>query len=139
MALDFGNKTVNDGATAQGRLSASEFNSLVAAVNANETTIGAKADKVQEVEVTEATPTQELAPNTMYKFTGSVTSLTLTLGTPIDGIANIYAFSFVAGAANPTISLPASVTIDGTPSIAAGDYVEFNIMNNIALFKVVSI
>ncbi len=91
------------------------------------------------VEVAGATPTQALAPNTFYKFTGSVTSLTLTLGTPIDGIANIYAFSFVAGQADPVISLPASVTIDGTPSIASGDYVEFNIMNNVAIFKVVSI
>ena len=91
------------------------------------------------VEVSGTTPTQTLAPNTFYKFTGAVTSLTLTLGTPTDGIANIYAFSFVAGADNPTISLPASVTIDGTPSIAQGDYVEFSIMNNVAIFKVVTI
>ena len=91
------------------------------------------------VEVAGTTPTQTLAPNTFYKFTGAVTSLTLTLGTPISGITNIYAFSFVAGAANPTISLPASVTIDGTPSIAQGDYVEFSIMNNVAFFKVVTI
>lgn len=93
----------------------------------------------QVVEVAGASPTQTLAPNTFYQFTGAVTSLTLTLGTPIDGIANIYAFSFVAGADNPTISLPASVTIDGTPSIAQGDYVEFSIMNNVAIFKVVTI
>ena len=95
--------------------------------------------RVPLVEVSGTTPTQTLAPNTFYKFTGQVTSLTLTLGTPIDGIANIYAFSFVAGADNPTISLPASVTIDGTPSIAQGDYVEFSIMNNVAFFKVVTI
>lgn len=91
------------------------------------------------VEVAGATPTQTLTPNTFYKFTGAVTSITLTLGTPITGITNIYAFSFVAGQADPVISLPASVTIDGTPSIAAGDYVEFNIMNNVAIFKVVTI
>lgn len=91
------------------------------------------------IEVTGATPTQTLAPNTFYKFTGQVTSLTLTLGTAITGITNIYAFSFTAGADNPTISLPASVTIDGTPSISAGNYVEFSIMNNVAFFKVVSI
>lgn len=95
--------------------------------------------RVPLVEVTGTTPTQTLAPNTSYKFTGAVTSLTLTLGTPIDGITNIYAFSFTAGADNPTISLPASVTIDGTPSISQGDYVEFSIMNNVALFKVVTI
>lgn len=91
------------------------------------------------IEVSGTTPTQTLAPNTFYKFISLPTSLTLTLGTPISGITNIYAFSFVAGAANPTISLPASVTIDGTPSIAQGDYVEFSIMNNVALFKVVTI
>lgn len=91
------------------------------------------------IEVGGTTPTQTLAPNTFYKFTGAVTSLTLTLGTPIDGITNIYAFSFVAGADNPTISLPSRVTIDGTPSIAQGDYVEFNIMNNVAIFKVITI
>lgn len=96
-------------------------------------------ENVRVYEVSGATPSTNLLPNAFYKFTGAVTSLTLTLGTPTDGITNIYAFSFVAGAANPTISLPASVTIDGTPSIASGDYVEFNIMNNVALFKVVTI
>lgn len=95
--------------------------------------------RVPLVEVSGATPTQTLAPNTFYKFTGSVTALTLTLGTAIAGIANIYAFSFVAGADNPTISLPASVTIDGTLSIASGDYVEFSIMNNVAKFSVVTL
>ena len=96
-------------------------------------------ENVRVFEVSGATPNTTISPNAFYKFTGAVTSLTLTLGTPISGITNIYAFSFVAGADNPTISLPASVTIDGTPSIAQGDYVEFNIMNNVALFKVVSI
>ena len=95
--------------------------------------------RVPLVEVAGTTPTQTLAPNTFYKFTGEVTALTLTLGTPIDEITNIYAFSFTAGADNPTISLPASVTIDGTPSIAQGDYVEFSIMNNVVIFKVVTI
>ena len=96
-------------------------------------------ENVRVYEVSGATPTTNLLPNAFYKFTGAVTSLTLTLGTPIDGITNIYAFSFVAGADNPTISLPASVTIDGTPSIASGDYVEFSIMNDVAIFKVVTI
>ena len=57
----------------------------------------------------------------------------------ITGITNIYAFSFVAGAASPTITLPVGLTIDGTPSIASGDYVEFSIMNNVAFFKVVTV
>lgn len=40
MALTFGNKIENEGATAQGRLTAAEFNTLVSAVNQNETDIG---------------------------------------------------------------------------------------------------
>ena len=39
MALNFGNKIENDGATAQGRLSAAEWNTLVSAVNQNESGI----------------------------------------------------------------------------------------------------
>ena len=45
MALDFGNKVENNGATAQGRLSAEEFNTLVAQVNTNETNIGNRTAK----------------------------------------------------------------------------------------------
>ena len=45
MALDFGNKVENNGATAQGRLSAEEFNTLVAQVNTNETNIGNRPAK----------------------------------------------------------------------------------------------
>ena len=95
-----------------------------------------KADNVTVVEVSGATPTQALAPNTFYKFTGSLTALTVTLGTPISGILNVYAFSFTAGAADVNVSLPQSVQCDDTLSNASGDYVEFSIVNNKATFKV---
>ena len=88
------------------------------------------------VEVSGATPTQTLARNTFYKFTGAVTSLTLTLGSEVSGITNIFAFSFTAGQDAPTITLPQSVTIADAPDIHSGDYVEFNIMNNKAIAKV---
>lgn len=88
------------------------------------------------VEVSGAAPTQTLSPNTFYKFTGAVTSLTLTLGSEVSGIANIFAFSFTAGADNPTISISPSVTIADTPDIHSGDYVEFNIMDGKAIAKV---
>lgn len=45
MALDFGNKVSNNGATSGGKLSAEEFNALVAAVNGNEEALGGKVDK----------------------------------------------------------------------------------------------
>lgn len=94
------------------------------------------AENVAVVEVSGATPTQELAPNTFYKFTGSVTSLTVTLGTAVNGIANIYAFSFYAATANPTITLPQGVQVADTPTIGQSDYVEFSIMDNKAIAKV---
>ena len=88
------------------------------------------------VEVAGATPTQQLARNTFYKFTGSVTALTITLGSEVAGVTNIYAFSFTAGVDNPTITLPPSVQIADAPDISSGDYVEFSIMNNKAIAKV---
>lgn len=88
------------------------------------------------VEVSGATPTQTLARNTFYKFTGAVTSLTLTLGSEVNGFTNIYAFSFTAGTDNPTITLPVGVTVADAPDIHSGDYVEFNIMDGKAIAKV---
>ena len=91
------------------------------------------------VSVAGATPTQTLARNTFYKFTGAVTSLTLTLGSEVSGITNIYAFSFTAGTDNPTITLPVGVTVADAPEIANGDYVEFSIMDGKAVAKVWSV
>lgn len=90
---------------------------------------------VAQVTVTGTTPTQQLARNTFYQF-GSVTSLTVTLGSAVSGISNIYAFGFTAGVDNPTITLPQGVQIADAPTIATGDYVEFSIVNNKAIAKV---
>lgn len=71
-----------------------------------------KADKVERIYIdADGAVTQELAPNTVYMFTGDLTSLTLTLGTPIDGIANIYQVFFKNGLTPVTLTLPASVDI----------------------------
>lgn len=98
---------------------------------------GEKGDsgQVPQVTVTGATPTQELAPNTFYVF-GSVTSLTVTLGSAVSGIANIYAFRFTAGQDNPTITLPSGVVCNQDLSLKTGDVCEFSIMDNQALFSV---
>ena len=89
-----------------------------------------------EIEVSGTSVTQILDPNKFYKFTGAVTSLTVTLGTAISGIVNMYAFSFVAGQASPNITLPNGVDYDEEPTIAQGDYVEFSIKDNKATAKV---
>lgn len=91
------------------------------------------------ISVSGATPTQQLQRNTFYKFTGAVTSLTLTLGSEVSGITNIFAFSFTAGQDNPTISISPSVTIADAPTISNGDYVEFSIMDGFAIAKVWSV
>lgn len=98
---------------------------------------GEKGDsgQVPQVTVAGATPTQQLAPNTFYQF-GSVTSLTVTLGSAVSGIANIYAFRFTAGVDNPTITLPQGVVINQDLSLKTGDVCEFSIMDNKALLSV---
>jgi hypothetical protein len=98
---------------------------------------GEKGDsgQVPQVIVSGATPTQELQPNTFYQF-GSVTSLTVTLGAAVSGIANIYAFRFTAGQDNPTITLPQGVVINKDLSLKTGDVCEFSIQDNLALFSV---
>lgn len=90
---------------------------------------------VAQVTVTGTTPTQQLARNTFYVF-GSVTSLTVTLGSAVSGIANIYAFRFTAGQDNPTITLPQDVVINQDLSLKTGDVCEFSIQDNLALFSV---
>jgi len=99
-------------------------------------TISGGNSNIPVVAVTGNTPTQQLTSNTFYKFTGSITSLTVTLGSEIATIVNIYAFSFSAGQDNPTIILPSGVECADTPDIKSGDYVEFSIMDGKAVAKV---
>ena len=94
------------------------------------------AKPVGVIAVAGATPTQTLSPNTFYKFTGAITSLTLTLGSEVSGIMNIYAFRFTAGVDNPTITLPQGVVINQDLSLKTGDVCEFSIQDNLALFSV---
>lgn len=93
------------------------------------------ATPVAVVEVSGATPTQALSPNTFYKFTTPVTSLTVTLGTPKSGVVNIYAFSFTAGGSSP-FALPTGVEwANGFElDLSEGDYCEVSIMDGIATF-----
>jgi hypothetical protein len=52
--------------------------------------------------------TTTLSPNKFYLW-GTVSSLTLTLGNEISGIANEYLFQFTSGTTATTLSLPTSV------------------------------
>lgn len=95
--------------------------------------ISGKADKVTIVTVsTTGAVTQALDPNKFYDFTGSPTSLTLTLNSGT-GLC-IYAGKFTAGTGFTNLSFPATVKVaDGAPSVEAGNTYEFSVMNNLLL------
>lgn len=86
--------------------------------------------------VPDNTAEQELAPNVLYIFSERTSTLTLTLGTPIVGIANEYHFFIVCGTTAPTINFPSGITWNGenAPKIAADKTYEISILNNIAAY-----
>ena len=86
--------------------------------------------------VPDSTAIQELAPNVLYIFETRTSTLTLTLGTPIVGIANEYHFFVVCGSTAPTINFPSGIAWNGgsAPTIAADKKYEISILNNIAAF-----
>ena len=95
--------------------------------------ISGKADVVPIVTVsTTGAVTQALDPNKFYSFTGSPTSLTLTL-TSGTGLC-VYAGKFTAGTGFSGLTLPSSVKEgDGIPTIEAGGTYEFSIVDNLLL------
>lgn len=86
--------------------------------------------------VQDNTAEQVLAPNVLYIFETRTSTLTLTLGTPIVGIANEYHFFIVCGTTAPTINFPSGITWNGenAPEIAADKTYEISILNNIAAY-----
>ena len=86
--------------------------------------------------VPDNTAEQVLAPNVLYFFETRTSTLTLTLGKPIDGIANEYHFFVVCGSTAPTINFPSGIAWNGknAPKIAADKTYEISILNNIAAY-----
>ena len=95
-----------------------------------------KAEKVTvETVSTSGSVTQALLPNKFYNFTGSLTSLTLTLtagnGTELD----VYAGKFIADSSGCSVTLPQTVTVaDSVPAIEGGNTYEFNIVDNVLIY-----
>lgn len=96
-----------------------------------------KADVPSLVEVTTSgAVSQALAPNTFYKFSGSLTSLTLTLTAGTGLVLYAGKFSTGSGWTNNGLSLPASVTeAAGNDEIAASKTYEFSILDNVIVIK----
>lgn len=81
------------------------------------------------------TVTQQLSPNTLYKF-GECSSLTITLGAETSGIVNEYMFEFVSGSTATTLSVPETVKWSGgsAPTIEANKTYQVSIVNNLAVY-----
>lgn len=77
----------------------------------------ARLDSVLAQEVVTGTGTQSktISANTFVSF-GTMTSLSVTLGSPVSGITNEYAFEFDSGSTATTLSLPASIVWQDDPS-----------------------
>lgn len=77
--------------------------------------------------------TATLSPNTFYVW-GTVSSLTLTLGTAVSGVANEYLFQFTSGTTATTLSLPSTIkwANDETPTFEANKTYQISILNNLA-------
>lgn len=101
---------------------------IIAAVQANA--------GVPAITIPSTTAAQELAPNTLYIFAERTGDLTLTLGTPITGIANDYHLFLAIGSTAPTITWPTGITWQGgsAPTIAANTTYEVDILNNVAVY-----
>jgi len=99
--------------------------------------ISGKADKITIVEVSgDGDVTQTLDANKFYKFTGALTSLTLTINT-VSELA-IYAGKFTTGSGwgSNGLSIPATVTeAANNDEIAASKTYEFSIMDNVIVVK----
>lgn len=74
----------------------------------------------------------ELLPNTFYKW-GEVSSLSVALVSPVDGITNEYCFEFVSGSTATELTVPSSVKWVQTPSIEAGKTYQVSILNGIGV------
>ena len=88
------------------------------------------------VEVAASVSSQELLPNTLYVFASRTANLTLTLGTPMENVANEYHLFLTTGVSAPTITWPSGISWNGgsAPTIAEAKTYEVSILNNIAAF-----
>lgn len=95
--------------------------------------------EVEVVELTEQTiatsgaVSQQLDIKTLYHFTGSLTSLTVTLATTTD-IAE-YHFDFNSGSTAPTLNMPQTVIMPDSFQVETNKHYEVDILNNYGTVK----
>ena len=100
---------------------------------ANTTDLATLAPKIPVVNHGTSDTTLTLPPN-QFHIWGEVASLTLTLGTPEEGVYNEYMFEFVSGATATTIlGLPPDLKWSGGLGVEANMRYQVSIVNNIGL------
>ena len=92
----------------------------------------------ERIEVSGNTPSQALEPNKLYIFTGTLTSLTLTLSSPTDtDIENEYHLFFETDSNGCSVTWPTTIVEwrDATaPTIQGGKHYEISIEEGLASF-----
>lgn len=88
-----------------------------------------KQDKVMIVDHGTDDTTFAIVPNILHKW-GTVSSLTITLASPVDTtVANYYMFEFTSGSTATTLSLPSSIKWASDVSIEANKTYQVSIFN----------
>ena len=88
-------------------------------------------DPATEVTVSDTgAVSQALDAGKLYHFTGSLTSLTITLNAAASGQIAQYNFDFNCGSTAPTVTIPNTVTMPSGNTFAANTHYEVDIMNN---------
>lgn len=85
---------------------------------------------VEETISTSGAVTKALDPYTLYHFTGTLTSLTITLNAPSAGQIAHYHFDFLSGSTAPTLTMPGTVTMPDSFAVEASKRYEVDVLNN---------
>ena len=106
---------------------------VIETVKVNGTALTPDANKAVDIkgivtrtDVTGTSVTQALTPNVFYSF-GTMTSLTVTLGSVVSGANNLYSFEFSSGSTATTLTLPNTVIWQDTVTIEANTHYEISI------------
>lgn len=85
---------------------------------------------VEETISTSGAVTKALDPYTLYHFTGTLTSLTITLNAPSAGEIAHYHFDFLSGSTAPTLTMPNTVTMPDSFAVETSKRYEVDVLNN---------
>ncbi|MGN1060145.1 MAG: hypothetical protein ACI4QN_00280 [Candidatus Coproplasma sp.] len=78
---------------------------------------------------------KEIKPNTLYSFTGNLTTLQIAFSEPVQGKENEYKGQFVVGSTIPTVLFPDTVKWVGDefPALEENKTYQFSVLNNVGV------